>query len=117
MHLVVEFGSQDCSPLREIPDDYSTGFRSCQVSLPEPEALVGCPGQDRAPRYSGASRRRLRYGAPSGVLGRDGVSAEALAKEEALAKSGPTRPTTLRASLPSKMLSMTPLLPARPGSL
>ena len=71
----------------------------------------------RASRNSGACRRRLRYGAPSGVLGRDGVSAEALAKEEALAKSGPTRPTTLRASLPSKMLSMTPLLPARPGSL
>ena len=50
----------------------------------------------RASRNSGACRRRLRYGAPSGVLGRDGVSAEALAKEEALAKSGPTRPATHR---------------------
>ena len=36
--------------------------------------------------FGGACRRRLRYGAPSGVLGREGVSAEALAKEEALAK-------------------------------
>ena len=29
---------------------------------------------------------------PLGILGRDGVSAEALAKEEALAKSGPRAP-------------------------
>src|SRR6516225_5802921 len=33
--------------------------------------------------WLGACRRRLRYGAPSGVFGRDG----------ALAKSGPRRPT------------------------
>jgi len=42
--------------------------------------------------------RRLRRGAPAGVLGRDGVSADALAKEEALAKSGARRPT--KAGLP-----------------
>ena len=39
---------------------------------------------------SGACRHRLRYGAPSGVLGRDGVSADlsavALAEAEALAR-------------------------------
>ena len=38
----------------------------------------------------GARRRRLRYGAPFGVLGRDG----------ALAKSGPTRPTICIAHTP-----------------
>jgi len=59
-------------------------------------------GRIQCERYSGARRRRLRYAEPSGVLGRDGVSAdlsavalaeaEALAKEEALAKFGTHAP-------------------------
>ena len=63
------------------------------LATPQPQPNQSAPGSDGSP-----IRRRLRYGAPSRILGRDGVSDEALAKAEALAKSGPRSPT---ATLPS----------------
>ena len=51
------------------------------LATPQPQPNQSAPGSDGSP-----IRRRLRYGAPSRILGRDGVS------DEALAKSGPQEP-------------------------